>query len=98
MLLGLPVLHHMVNRFHPIKNEDENQKHTVEKCRQKIDPSVPEVIVSVMLSMSALKIHAVILLFLLTLIPYINGSGRKCQSNNQNAKIEKVSEHMNILV
>jgi hypothetical protein len=65
----------MVNGLHPIKDKDKNQEYTVEECRQKIDPSVPVIEVAVMLSMSALKIHAVVLLFLLTFIPNINSSG-----------------------
>jgi hypothetical protein len=31
MLLGLPVLHHVVNGLHPVEDEDKNQKNAVKK-------------------------------------------------------------------
>ena len=98
MLLSFPVLHHVVDGFHPVKDKDENQEHTVEEGSQKVYSAVTEIEMAVMLSVCALKIHTVVLLFLLTLIPDINSSGRKCKCDNQNAKIEKVSKHMHILV
>jgi hypothetical protein len=34
VLLGLPMLHHMMYSFHPIKNKNKNQKYAVEKRSQ----------------------------------------------------------------
>ena len=80
--------------LHPIENKHKNQKHAIEKGRKQIDSSIPIVEVPIMLA----RVEAIILCLLLALIPDINSPRRKGKSEDQNAKIEEVSQNMHILV
>ena len=102
MWLRLPVLHHMVDCLHPIKDEHEYQEHTVKERCQHIESTIAIIVVSILLFVILIwprfNIQGIILVLLLWLIPYVDGSGGKPKGHNQYWKVKEVPQNMHILV
>ena len=69
-----------MNRFHDVKHRVENEEYAVEKAREEVDSSHAEVVVSILreppvaLLPFRVNYHLIEVSFLLSLIPYVNGS------------------------